>query len=97
VGEGMFKYPSLMGIFPLPPPPPIVNIAHINMILLFDSGSIGFVNPWVVPCPKDVESYGSSMPLTTVEIIDLTIPSTFFDIGKQLHPHMECDLPTPPI
>jgi hypothetical protein len=32
-----------------------------------------------------------------VEIVDPLIPSTSTDIGQHLHPHMECDQPTPPI
>jgi hypothetical protein len=33
VGVGMFKYPSFIGIFPLPPPPPTTNVSPLNMIL----------------------------------------------------------------
>jgi hypothetical protein len=33
---------------------------------------------------------------TMVDIFDLTIPSTSIDMGQHLHPHMECDQPTPP-
>jgi hypothetical protein len=63
------------------------------MISSFTSGSLKYFDPWVVPCPKDVESYGASMPLTVVNIVDLTI----VDTGQQFHPHMECDQPTPPV
>jgi hypothetical protein len=45
---------------------------------------------------EDVESYGAFIPLIVVNIIDLTIPSTSTDTGQQIHPHMECDQPTPP-
>jgi hypothetical protein len=41
VGVGMFKDSSLMGTFPLPPPPPTTNISPINMISSFTSGSLG--------------------------------------------------------
>jgi len=44
--------------------------------------------------PKDVESYGASILLTMVDIVDLEIPSTSVDTGQQFHPHMECDDPT---
>lgn len=81
---GMFKDPSLMRIFSL-----AVNIAPINMISSFTSGSLGSVDPWVVPHLKDVESSEASMPLITVKIVDLAIPSSFVDIGQQLHPHIE--------
>jgi hypothetical protein len=96
IGVGMFKDTSLMGIFPLPPPSPTAHIAPINMISSFTSGSLGSFDPWVVPHPEDVDSYGASMPLTMVKIVDPTIPSTSIDTGQQLHPHMECDQPTPP-
>jgi hypothetical protein len=85
----MLKYPSLMGIFPLPPLYPTTNVAPLNMFSSFTSGSLGFVDTWVVPHPKEVESYGASLPLTPVEIVDLTIESTSIDIGQQIHPHME--------
>jgi hypothetical protein len=81
VGVGMFKYTSLMGIFPLPPPPPIVNIVPINMISSFSSGSLGFVYHWVVPHFEIVESYGAPMLLIAIEIGHLKIPSTFVDTG----------------
>jgi hypothetical protein len=83
---GMFKDPSLMGIFF---PRLAVNIAPINMISSFTSGSLGSVDPWVVPHLKDVESSEASMPLIKVKIVDLEIPSSFVDIGQQLHPHIE--------
>jgi hypothetical protein len=35
--------------------------------------------------------------LTMVDIVDLEIPSTSTDTGQHLHPHMECDQPTPPV
>jgi hypothetical protein len=57
IGAKMFKYPSIMGIFPLPPPYPTAIITPINMIYSFTSGSLGSVDPWVVPCYEDVESF----------------------------------------
>jgi hypothetical protein len=52
VGVGMFKDSSLMGTFTLPPPPPSSNVAPINMISSFTSGSLGSFDPWVVPHPE---------------------------------------------
>jgi hypothetical protein len=37
------------------------NFSLINMISSFTSGSLGSFDPWVVPHPKEVESYGASM------------------------------------
>jgi hypothetical protein len=76
-----------MGIFPLPTPD-TTHIAPINMILSFTSGSLGSFDPWVVPPLEDVDKYGSSIPLTIVEIPNPTIPSTSTDIGQHFHPHM---------
>jgi hypothetical protein len=94
VGMRMFKDSSLMVKFPLPPAPPSTNIALVPMISSFTSGSLGSFNPWVVPHPKDIESYGASMPPTVVDIVDPKIPSTSVDTSQQLHPYMECDPPT---
>jgi hypothetical protein len=96
VGIGMFKDSSLMGIFPLPAPD-TTHIAPMNMISSFTSRSLGSFDPWVVPHLEDVDSYGASMPLTTGRYCRSEIPSTSVDIGQQIHPHMECDQPTPPI
>jgi hypothetical protein len=74
INSGMFKYPSLMGIFPLPPPFPTDNVDPINMISLFTSGSFESFDPWVVPRLEDVESYGASMPLIAIDIVDPMIP-----------------------
>jgi hypothetical protein len=48
-----------MGTFPLPPPPRVANIYPINVIYFFTSGSLRFSDPWVLPHPEDVESYGT--------------------------------------
>jgi hypothetical protein len=45
---GMFKYPLLMGNFPLPPPSPPTHITPTNIIYFFTSGSLEYVDPWVV-------------------------------------------------
>jgi len=98
LGARMFKFPSDMGLFPLPPPPLAANIAHINMISSFTSGSLNVsIDPRVVPRPEDFESYGASLLPIAVEILDMKIPSTSTDTSKELHPHMECDQPTSPV
>jgi hypothetical protein len=66
------------------------------MISSFTSGSLGYVDPWLVPHPENVDSYGASLSPTKVEINDPTIPSTSVDTSQHLHPHMEFDQPTPP-
>jgi hypothetical protein len=58
------------------------NIAPINMISSFTSGSLGSFDPWVVPHPEDVDSYGASMPLTLVDISYQVIQST--SVGPDL-------------
>ena len=57
VGPGIFKDPVLMGIFPMPPP----HTIQVNMITRSD-------DPWIIPSPEQVTSFGESMPLTPVEI-----------------------------
>jgi hypothetical protein len=97
VSVGMFKYPSLMGISPLSPTSLTTNITPIDMISSFTSASLSSFYHWVVPHPEDVDSYGASMPLTVVEIVDPKIPTKSADTGHQIHPHMECDQPTTPV
>ena len=46
-----------MGIFPLPPP----NTIQVNMI----SWSY---DPWIIPLPEQVDSFGDSMSLSPIEI-----------------------------
>jgi hypothetical protein len=91
VGVGIFKYPSLMGIFTLPPPPHVAYISPMNMTSSFFNGSLEFFHPRVVPHLEDVESYGAYMSLNVVYIIDLTIPLTFINTCQKIHSHMECD------
>jgi hypothetical protein len=73
-----------MGISPLPAPD-TTHIALINMICSSTGESLGSVDPWVVPHPKDVDSHGTF------------IASTSIDSGQQIHPHVECDQPSSPI
>jgi hypothetical protein len=65
-----------MGIFPLHPPSPTTNVSPINMILSFNSGSLGSFDPLVVPQLEDVDKYGASLPLPLVEISYQEIQST---------------------
>jgi len=69
-GARMFKYPSLIGMSPLPLLSPTENITHVNIIYLFTSGSLGSIEPWVVPCHEDVELSGASMSVIVVDIVD---------------------------
>jgi hypothetical protein len=96
VGAGMFKDSSLMRTFPLPPPPPIVNISLVHMISSFTSGSIRYFDPCVVLHPDDFESCGAYFLLNLVEISSPAISSTSTNIGKHIHSHRECDHSTPP-
>ena len=57
VGEGIFKDSALMGIFPLPPP----HAASVNMISVKS-------DPWVIPAPDLVDSWGEVMPLSPAEV-----------------------------
>jgi hypothetical protein len=50
----------------------------------------------VVTHPEDVD-YGASIPITIVKIVDLAIPSAYVDTDQHLHPHVECDQPSPPL
>jgi len=67
---------------------------HPILPLSVTNRSLGSFDPWVVPRLEDVDSYGASMPLTTIEILNQTIPSASIDTGQQIHPHMECYQPT---
>jgi hypothetical protein len=73
-----------MGIFPLHSLD-TTHIAPINMIFSFTNGSLGLVDPWVVPHPEDVDSHGAS------------IPSSSINTSQKLHIHVECDQPSIPI
>jgi len=99
VGVGMFKYLSLMGIFILPLPTPTMNVTPMNMISTFTNGSLRYIDPWVVPCPEDVESYRYSMlptPLTWVvdslhshDLLDTKLPldTTIMDVMYSIDEH----------
>ena len=57
VGAGLFKDPSLMGVFPLPP----LNLAPVNMISVRS-------DPWVLPPLNQEDSWGDMMPLSPTEL-----------------------------
>ena len=62
IRAGLFKDPCLMGVFP----PPISDtfVAPINMI-----SSVGthMGDPWVLPNPTELETFGDTMSLSFVE------------------------------
>ena len=95
IGVGMFKDPFPRGIFLLRAPDTI-NVSPINMIFSSNSASLRSFDPWVVPHVEDVD-YGSTIPLTVVNITNPPIPSSSVDTYEKLHPHVECDQPYPPL
>ena len=70
IGARLFKDPCLMGVFL----PPVFDafVALINMISSVDT----FVgDPWILPNPIEVETYGDTMPLLSAERTYSVIPS----------------------
>ena len=61
-----------MGVFP--PPIPDAFVTPINMIS-FVSTFIG--DPWILPNPTEVETYGDTMPLSSAEKTYSVIQSEF--------------------
>jgi hypothetical protein len=82
VGVGLLKDSSLMGTFPIPPPPdiPCPSIASINMISTVPHEFPVSANPWIVPDPGDHTRFGDIMSLSPIEsayhAIQSAIPST---------------------
>jgi hypothetical protein len=78
VGVGLLKYPSLMGTFPIPPPPniPIPLVASINMISTVPCELPVSVDPWIVSDPGDHVRFGDVMSLSPVESAYQAIQST---------------------
>ena len=58
----MFKYPYLMGIFPLSALD-IPKITSVHMI-----SSVSSYDPWVIPCPSEIESFWDIMSLSPAEL-----------------------------
>jgi hypothetical protein len=69
VGVGLLKDSSLMGTFPIPPPPNIPSplVASINMISTMPHELPVSADPWIVPHPGDHVRFGDVMPLSPVE------------------------------
>jgi hypothetical protein len=69
VGVGLLKDSSLMGTFPIPPPPNIPSplVASINMISTMPRELPVSADPWIVPDPGDCVHSGDVMPLSPVE------------------------------
>ena len=68
IGAGLFKDPCLMGVFP--PPIPDAFVTLINMI---SSISTLMGDPWVLPNPTKVETFGDTMLLSLTKKIYLAI------------------------
>ena len=70
IGARLFKDPCLMGVFP--PPVPDTFVTSINMI-----SSVGahMGDPWVLPNPTKVETFGDTMSLSPAELSYSTIQS----------------------
>ena len=80
VGAGLFKDLTLMGIFPLPPP----HVASVNMI------SVKF-DPWVIPSPDLVDTWGDVMPLSPIEVNYCEIASTSTNESEHATSNMHFD------
>jgi hypothetical protein len=82
VGVGLLKDSSLMGTFPIPPPPdvPRPSVASINMISVVSHELPVSSDPWIVPDPGDHTRFGEVMLLSLVEsayhMIQSATPST---------------------
>jgi hypothetical protein len=82
VGVGLLKISSLMGTFPIPPPPdvPHLSVASINIIFVIPHELPVSSDPWIVPGPRDHTRFGDVMSLSPVEsayhAIQSTTPST---------------------
>jgi hypothetical protein len=69
VGVGLLKDSSLLGTFPIPPPPNIPSpyIASINMISTMPRELLVSADPWIIPDPGDHVRFGNVMPLSPIE------------------------------
>jgi hypothetical protein len=78
VGVSLLKDSSLMGTFPIPPPPnlPRPFIASINMISYVPRELPVFADPWIVPDPGDHVRFDNVMPLSPIESAYQAIQST---------------------
>jgi hypothetical protein len=69
VGVGLLKDSSLMGTFPIPPPPDILrsSVASINMISVVPHEIPVSFDPCIVPDPRDHPRFGDVMLLSPIE------------------------------
>jgi hypothetical protein len=69
VGVGLLKDSSLMGTFPIPPPPNISNmsVASIHMISTVPRELPVSIDPWIVPAPGDHVRFDNVMSLSPIE------------------------------
>jgi hypothetical protein len=69
VGVGLLKDSSLMGTFPIPPPPNIPSpyVSSINMISTMPHELPVSADPWIVPDAGDHVRFGNVMPLSLIE------------------------------
>ena len=64
VGVGLVKDSGLLGTFPLPPLHEVSSFASIHMIT---SSTIARDDPWIIPSESELDSFGTSMPLSPYE------------------------------
>lgn len=79
VSVGMFKDSSLMGTFPFSLLDTSKGKTRVCIISSVTSGSLGFYDPWLVPSPIEVDSYGARMPLHAIDTHSLVIQSTSYN------------------
>ena len=77
----LFKDSSLLGTFPLP----LLDTSQvdpINMIAFVGSSSCAY-DPWVIPDPSEVDSFGATIPLSSAELsyFVIQLASTNPDLG----------------
>jgi hypothetical protein len=77
VGVSLLKDSSLMGTFPIPPPPDILrpSVASINMISVVPHELSMSFDPWIVPDPRYHSRFGDVLPLSPIESAYHTIQS----------------------
>lgn len=61
------KIHRFLGTFPLPPPN-TTYVAPLNMISSIGRSSVVY-DPWVIPYPLVVDSYGATMPLSSAKLL----------------------------
>lgn len=87
MGAGLFKDSALIGTFSLPPS----NVTLINMIFVS-------TDPWIIPTPGQIDSFGDSMPLSPTEQAyqEVILASTdALEIHVVFNVNMDTYLPSP--